>query len=337
MILALVAEAQAANVRLAPACRALGLCARTVERWRSEPTHEDRRRGPHQKPPNALTEAENSQVLEILTSARYAGLSPKQLVPQLADEGLFLASESTMYRAQRMHGLRAALRPITRSHVTRASILHKATGPNQVWSWDITWLPKDIRGKYFYLYLVMDVWSRRIVGWTISDTEAPKTSAALVTRICRESGIDPNGLVLHADNGSAMRGQTMVATLQKLGIIPSFSRPHVSDDNAYSEALFRTLKYAPAYPRRPFSDLASADVWMTRFAAWYNGVHRHSGIRFVTPDERHFGREAQVLAKRDALYQGARTANPERWTTHTRNWSPIGDVTLNPQLDRAAA
>lgn len=337
MILGLVAEAKAANVRLAPTCRALGLCARTVERWRAQPTLEDRRRGPHQKPSNALSDVENSQVLEVLTSSRYVGLSPKQLVPQLADEGLYLASESTMYRAQRKHGLRAATRPITRSHVTRASILHTAMGPNQIWSWDITWLPTEIRGMYFYLYLFMDVWSRRIVGWTIASVEDAKIAAETVTRICKESGIDPKTLVLHADNGAAMRGQTMVAALQKLGIIPSFSRPHVSDDNAYSEALFRTLKYSPAYPRRPFSDLTSAQAWMTRFAGWYNGVHRHSGIRFVTPDERHFGLQSQVLAQRDAVYRAARAANPERWTTRTRNWRPIGDVTLNPQLGRAAA
>lgn len=337
MILGLVAEAKVADVRLAPACRALGLCARTVERWRAAPTLEDQRRGPHQKPPNALSEMENTQVLDVLTSSRYAGLSPKQLVPQLADEGLYLASESTLYRAQRKHGLRASPRDITRSHVTRASTLHRATGPNQVWSWDITWLPTEIRGKYLYLYLVVDVWSRRIVGWTIAEVEAATISAELVTRICKESGINPKGLVLHADNGAAMRGQTMVATLQKLGIIPSFSRAHVSDDNAYSEALFRTLKHTPAYPRRPFSNLAVAESWMTCFGAWYNGVHRHSGIRFVTPDERHFRREAEVLAKRDALYQRARAANPERWTTRTRNWAPIGHVILNPQSDRTAA
>lgn len=337
MILALVAEAKAAGVRLAPACRAFGLPARTIERWRKHPGREDQRRGPHQKPGNALTTAEESHVLSVLTSPRYVGLSPKQLVPLLADEDLFLASESTLYRVQRRHQLRRALSTITRSHVTRASMLHRASGPNQVWSWDITWLPTSVSGRYFYLYLVMDVWSRRIVGWTIAEAEAAEISAKLVTRICRDSGVDPKGLVLHADNGAAMRGNTMVATLQKLGIIPSFSRPHVSDDNAYSESLFRTLKHTPAYPRRPFVNLAAADAWMTRFTAWYNTTHRHSGIRFVTPDDRHFGREDAVLAKRHALYQRARAANPERWTTCTRNWSPIGDVTLNPQLDRAAA
>jgi len=337
MILGLVAEAQTAGVRLSSACRAFELPSRTIERWRKHLGGEDQRRGPHRKPGNALTTAEETQVLAVLTSPRYAGLSPKQLVPQLADEGLFLASESTLYRVQRRHQLRRALRTITRSHITRASMLHRATAPDQVWSWDITWLPTVVRGRYLYLYLVMDVWSRRIVGWTIADTEAAETSAELVTRICRDSGVDPKGLVLHADNGAAMRGNTMVATLQRLGIIPSFSRPHVSDDNAYSESLFRTLKHTPAYPRRPFDDLAAANAWMTRFDAWYNGEHRHSGIRFVTPDERHFGRETAVLAKRHALYQVARAANPERWTTSTRNWSPIGDVTLNPQLDRAAA
>lgn len=337
MMLGLVVEAQAAGVRLVPACRAFGTCARTIERWRSQPNREDQRRGPHSKTGNALTEPEVAQVLAILTSPRYARLSPKQIVPQLADEDLYLASESTMYRLQRKHHLRATVRTIARRASTRASTLHRATGPNQVWSWDITWLPTGVRGQYFFLYLVMDVWSRRIVGWTVAATESSDIAAAMVTRICREDGLDPDGIVLHSDNGAPMCGATMLATLQKLGIVPSFSRPGVSDDNPYSEALFRTLKYTPAYPRRLFADLAAAQAWVARFVPWYNSEHRHSGIRFVTPDERHNRKEHAVLAKRHTLYQKALAANPERWTTRTRNWSPIGDVTLNPQPDQVAA
>ena len=145
-----------------------------------------------------------------------------------------------------------------------------------------------------------------------------------------EGNFDPKGLVLHSDNGKPMRASTFIATLQWLGVIPSFSRPHVSDDNPYSEALFRTLKHTPAYPRLPFDSLAGARRWMTRFAAWYNGEHRHSAIRYVTPDERHYGRERDILARRQRLYERARQANPERWTGATRNWTPVQTVTLNP-------
>ena len=236
-----------------------------------------------------------------------------------------------MYRLQRRHGLRTKRRTTARTHVTRASSVHQATGPNQVWSWDITWLPTTLRGAYLYLYLIMDVWSRRIVGWQVAERQSPDVAAALITRTCSEGNVDPRGLVLHSDNGKAMRGSTMLSTLQWLGVIPSFSRPHVSDDNPYSEALFRTLKHTPAYPRLPFADLASAAGWVTRFVDWYNGIHRHSAIRYVTPDERHHGREGAVLASRRDLYERMRRANPDRWTGSTRNWLPVGTVVLNPE------
>jgi putative transposase len=331
VILAAIDEARSAGARLAPACQVVGLSARTIERWRANPNADDGRCGPHRRPHNALSPAEEAQVASVLTSSRYSGVSPKQLVPQLADEGLYLASESTMYRLQRRLGLRARKRSTSRTHVTRACAVHRATKPDQVWSWDITWLPTTVRGTYLYLYLVMDVWSRRIVGWRVADRESADVAAALVAQACSAGKIDPCGLVLHSDNGAPMRGSTMISTLQWLGIVPSFSRPHVSDDNPYSEALFRTLKHTPAYPRLPFADLASAERWVARFVDWYNSEHRHSAIRFVTPDERHHGREQELLAQRHALYERARLANPERWTGSTRNWSPVGLVVLNPE------
>ena len=331
MIVDLISEAQASGARLGPACRVLGISPRTIERWRAEPGAGDRRYGAQRRPSNALSPAEEAQVVTVLTSSRYAGLSPKQLVPQLADEGLYLASESTIYRVQRRHGLRTKGRTSPRTHVTRASTVHRATGPNQVWSWDITWLPTTVRGAYLHLYLIMDVWSRRIVGWHIAERESADIAAGLITQSCSNGNVDPRGLVLHSDNGMAMRGSTMMSTLQWLGVIPSFSRPHVSDDNAYSEALFRTLKYAPAYPRLPFADLASATRWVARFIDWYNGTHRHSAIGYVTPDQRHHGRERAILAKRHELYQRMRQASPERWSGATRNWSPVGLVVLNPE------
>ena len=336
MTLAAIAEARAACARLHRACEVAGITARTFQRWRRRPDGDDERRGPRRRPFNALSTQEEAQVVAVLTSRRYAGLSPKQLVPQLADEGLYLASESTMYRLQRRHRLRAVRPPMVRRSVNRASRVHRATGPNQVWSWDITWLPTLTRGRYLHLYLMMDVWSRRIVGWTVEERESSEIAAALFAQACRDGAVDPIGLVLHSDNGPAMRGSTMLATLQQLGVVPSFSRPHVADDNPYSESLFRTLKHTPAYPPRHFESLAEARRWVGRFVAWYNGEHRHSAIRFVTPDERHLGLESAVLSSRAALYERACSANPERWTRGTRDWSPVAEVVLNP-LRQAAA
>lgn len=334
MILAAVGHAQAQGARLRAACRVIGVSARTLQRWQRRPDEDDRRCGPRHAPPNALTAAERATILTLLASPSHAGLSPKQLVPQLADAGRYLASESTLYRLRR-HLARVSRTVPSRTHITRATVTHRATGPNQVWSWDISYLPTPVRGAYLYLYLVVDVWSRRIVGWDVHDRETADHAAALIQRICDETDIDPHGLVLHADNGTPMRGSTMLATLQWLGIVPSFSRPHVSNDNPYSEALFRTLKYTPAYPPVPFAHRDVARRWVQRFVDWYNGEHRHSAIRYVTPDQRHRGDDVRVLARRHALYQKARAARPQRWSGATRNWSPVGSVVLNPQPLRA--
>jgi putative transposase len=330
LILAGISDAQAAGARLGTACKLVGISARTVERWRVRPDGEDRRYGPQRRPGNALSASERAKVTQLMSRPPFAGLSPKQMVPLLADEGIYLASESTMYRLRR-ELKQGSPRPIARTDRARATTVHQAKGPNQVWSWDITYLPTTVRGRYFYLYLVMDVWSRRVVGWQVHESESADHAAALIVRICEAEGIDPQGLVLHSDNGTPMRGNTMLATLQWLGIIPSFSRPHVCDDNPYSEALFRTLKQAPSYPSRPFLDLLASQHWVAGFVRWYNGTHRHSAIRYVTPDERHFGRDLAILAGRHELYERARRRRPERWSRATRNWTPIGTVVLNPQ------
>jgi len=215
--------------------------------------------------------------------------------------------------------------------VTRATTVHRAVRTNQVWSWDITYLPTVVRGRFLRLYLVIDVWSRRIVGWEIHDEESAERAAMLIQRICTESGIDPTGLVLHSDNGKPMRGSTMIATLQWLGIVPSFSRPHVCNDNPYSEALFRTLKHTSAYPRLPFVNSEAADRWVTRFVTWYNTEHHHSAIRYVTPHQRHTGADVAILTRRQRLYERARHRTPARWSGTIRNWAPIDVVELNPE------
>jgi len=329
MILALLDEAIEAGARLERACAHVGISVRCVQRWRRPGSRQDERKGPHTAPGNKLSAPERQAVLDLVNTPEYRDLSPKQIVPALADRGLYLASESTLYRVLREQSM-LAHRSLARPPVARPRAL-VATGPGEVWSWDISYLPRDVRGQYFYLYLVLDVWSRRIVGWAVHEEESAAYGARLVEQAARELGIPPDQLVLHADNGGPMRGSTMLATLQRLGIVPSFSRPHQSNDNAYSESLFRTAKYQPGFPLRPFASLAEARAWAESFVRWYNTEHRHSALRFVTPDDRHFGREEKILAARAKVYAQARERNPERWAGSTRDWTPAGDVHLNPE------
>lgn len=329
MILDLLDEATMAGARPARACAELGLSLRTVQRWRAAGGGEDRRAGPRSRPANTLSSAERHKVLATVNSAEYRDLSPKQIVPRLADQGRYLASESTIYRLLRSEGQlahRGRAKAPTRHQVKE----HIATGPGQVWSWDITYLKTALKGSFYYLYMIEDVWSRKIVGWEIHEEETMELSAQLMRETCTSTGVNPSGLVLHSDNGGPMKGSTMLATLQRLGVVASFSRPAVSNDNPYSEATFRTLKYRPGYPRKPFTTLEQARAWVDGFVRWYNTEHRHSGIRFVTPDERHRGKDTAVLARRKQVYERARRRRPERWTRSTRNWTPVGAVYLNP-------
>lgn len=335
MILALIETAVRAGARRGPACRTLGLSVRTVERWREGGETTDGRHGPHHRPANALTPGEHRTILAVVTSVAYRDLSPHQIVPHLADAGRYLASESTMYRILRAEAL-LQYRGRAKAPERRPPRAHLATGPNQLWSWDITYLKTPVRGVFQYLYLMLDVWSRKIVGWAVHEEESAEQAAALFVATCRAQRCDPAGIVLHADNGGPMKGATMVATLERLGVLASFSRPSVSNDNAYSEALFRTMKYRPAFPSQPFVDLAAAHAWVAAFVRWYNTQHLHSAIRFVTPDDRHAGRDLAVLAARRAVYGRARRLTPARWSGATRNWEPIAAVRLNPDHDPGA-
>jgi len=330
VILGLLQEAHRGGARLEKACEVLDISPRAVERWKAADGGEDGRRGPKREPANKLTEMERKRLLEVVNSPEYRDLSPKQIVPRLADKGQYLASESTVYRVLRSEDQmthRQRSRPAVHSRLKE----HAADGPNQIWSWDITYLPSAVRGMFFYLYMIVDVWSRKIVDWEVHTHESMELSSELISRACREMGIDEGQLTLHSDNGGPMKGATMLATLQKLGVVPSFSRPHVSDDNPYSEALFRTLKYRPEYPGKPFDTLESARDWVAGFVEWYSTEHLHSGINFVTPDDRHFGRSEQILSKRKAVYEKARRKHPERWSKETRNWGPVETVVLNPE------
>lgn len=303
-----------------------------MSRWRSERNEGDRRRGP-KTIDHRLTEAERARIVETLTSPRFRDLPPGQVVARLADAGTYLASESSMYRILHAAGLlkhRGRTRPNEKKRVACA---HRAEAPNRVWSWDITYLPSTVRGRFYFLYLALDIYSRKIVGWTVEETESADRAAMMLRVALGAEKADPKALVLHSDNGAPMRASTLLATLRGLGILPSFSRPHVSDDNPFSEALFRTLKYRPDYPHRPFDALDAARRWVERFVRWYNAEHLHSSLRFVTPADRHAGRDVAILNARRGVYEQARTTNPRRWSRSIRNWTPVGPVYLNPQRD----
>jgi putative transposase len=330
MIINLIDKAVESGARLKMAADIMGLSARTIIRWRQQGNDQDQRKGPLTAPANKLNEQERQQVIDISNSASFRDLSPKQIVPKLADQGVYLASESTFYRVLKEHKM-LTHRQASKPAVANRPKEHMATGPCQVWSWDITYLQTTVQGLFFYLYMVVDVWSRKIIAAQVFAEESMDHSSMLLAHACTIHGVQPEELVLHSDNGGPMKGATMLATLHKLGVIPSFSRPSVSNDNPFSESLFRTMKYRPEYPSKPFESIDQAQAWVDGFVFWYNTQHLHSSIRYVTPDDRHFGQEELILANRKKVYEKARCQNPNRWSKNIRNWNPVHQVWLNPE------
>ena len=344
--LKLIDQACRAGARLHSACHLIGLAARTVQRWLAHAVGAgphvlhvgDRRISAlriHNCPPNKLSDAEREAAMGVLNGAEYKDLPPSQIVPRLADQGRYVASESTLYRLLRQAG------QLTHRRIERAPQKRSkpralvATQPDQIYCWDITYLPTQVRGTFFYLYLFVDLFSRKVVGWQVFDSESAEQAAQLLQDICLRRGIAPNQLTVHSDNGSPMKGETMLATMQRLGVAHSRSRPSVSNDNPYSESLFKTLKYRPQFPLTAFEDLLLARRWVTAWVRWYNEEHRHSAIRFVTPNERHAQLDEKLLQARSEVYESARRENPLRWSGQTRDWGFIHTVTLNPDTPQA--
>lgn len=325
------------GARKSAACAAIDLQLRTLERWETQ-TIGDMRSVIVKDPANKLTSAERSEVLRICCSDEFMNMTPNEIVPKMAETGRFVASEASFYRILKSEGMvkKSSSRKTSRRKKPTALT---ASGPCQVWSWDITYLRSPVKGLYFYLYLFQDIWSRAIVGWAIHETESAEFAADAMKRISAEMGV--KDVRLHADNGGPMKGATMLATLQQLGVIPSFSRPSVSNDNPYSESLFKTLKYRASYPDF-FASIEHAQEWVTGFVKWYNYEHLHSGIKFVTPMQRHNSEDKAILENRKATYEKAKLKNPLRWAGGIRNWNWLETVTLNPDknldllMDKAA-
>jgi putative transposase len=327
----LIDEAVAAGCRQAVACEELGVHARTLQRWRSKP-EDGRPSAERPTPTNKLSDAERQAVLAASHRPDCAKLTPHEIVPKLADEGVYLASESTFYRVLKAAG-QSRRRGRARAPKRRPLTTHRASGPNQVWCWDITWLPTTVKGRFFYWYMMVDLYSRKLVVNEVHDSECSEHAKELLAKGCLRERTAGRFLVLHSDNGSTMKGATLLSAMRSLGVVPSYSRPRVSNDNAYAEALFRTAKYCPLWPQRPFDSIEQARAWVGRVVDWYNNDHRHSALRFVTPAQRHQGRDRGLLSERAAVYAEARRQRPERWSGKTRNWEPIGHVYLNRERD----
>lgn len=330
----LIDEARAAGARLASACWTLGLTARTYQRWTAPKAtgRDGRPEAAKPTPAHALTEAEVAEVLAACHRPEFADLPPAQIIARLLDEeGRYIASEASFYRILRARGEQRhrgrAKAPVRQAKPTT----YRADRPCAVWAWDVSWLPGPARGLFYYLFMIVDVYSRKIVGWEVHDHESAAAAASVAERAVLAEGCVNRPLVLHSDNGSPMKGATLLETFRRLEIEPSFSRPRVSNDNAYAEALFRTCKYVPDFPTGGFASLAGAREWVHGFVQWYNQAHRHSAIQYVTPAQRHRGADQAILARRQALYEQAKVANPQRWSGKTRDWSPVGSVWLNPE------
>ena len=326
----LIDDARSAGARLGRACAQIGISRRTYSRWcENEGVRCDGRPDAiRPTPANKLSGAEYQEIVDTMHRPEFASLPPGQVVPALADrEWRYIASESTFYRTLRARGEqhhRGRAQPPCNAGPPSTHVAH---GPNEVWTGDISWLPTRVRGMFFYLYLIVDIYSRKIVAAEVFEAE----NGVWLSELVRREHCITRPPVLHTDNGSPMKGRTFKATLEWLQIRPSYSRPRVSNDNPYSEALFRTCKYRPEYPLDGFADLGAAQAWAAEFVRWYNHEHHHSAIRYVTPGDRHDGRDPEILAHRHAIYEHARQQRPERWSGSTRNWTSIGSVTLNPQ------
>lgn len=329
-IIGLVEEAVLGGARLAPACELLGFSVRTHQRWQEPAGRVDGRSLRHEAPAHKLSLEERARLLAVANSTEFGSLPPSQIVPRLADSQRYSASESTFYRVLRQENQLAHRRVEKVGQKRSKPRALSASAPCQLCTWDISYLPTTVHGLYFYLYLFLDVFSRKIVAWQVYREENGFNASEVMKDLCRRENIKPGQLVLHSDNGSPMKGSTMLATLITLGVTASLSRPAVSNDNPYSESLFKTIKYRPEYPVAPFVDIEAARAWVNTLVQWYNHEHRHSAIRYVTPAQRHAGLDQAILTQRSALYAKARAKNPLRWKGSTRNWQRINIVHLNP-------
>lgn len=328
-----------AGARKRQACETIELPIRTLQRWSAGGSvlADKRKTTKRPTPKNKLSDEERYEVLRVCNEAEFENLPPSQIVPILLDRGIYIASESTFYRVLKSaNQLKHRGRAKAKSKISKPTSF-TAKAPNEVWSWDISYCPSRVKGLYYYLYMIMDIYSRKIVGWEVYECESGEYAAQLLERTVWSEKCLKSDLVLHSDNGASMKCMTMHSKMYDLGVISSRSRPRVSNDNAYSESLFRTVKYSPRWPSEGFESLEDARLWVKSFTIWYNTEHRHSRIKFVTPEQRHNRDDVAILLRREKLYEEQKKSNPLRWSTDIRNWGHIKEVELNPEQNREAA
>jgi len=293
------------------ACAALGLSRASVHRRRTRLTRPLAEPAPRPSPPRALSAAERQTVLDLLREPRFADLAPAEVYATLLDEGVYLCSIRTLYRILDDHDeVRERRNQLRHPVYTKPELL--AEGPDQVWSWDITKLAGPAKWTYFYLYVILDIFSRRVVGWCVADAESATLFKALFDDTLAKHAVPPGQLTLHADRGGPMKAKATALMLADLGVTKSHSRPHTSNDNPFSEAHFKTLKYQPQFPKR-FGCIQDAKGFCRRFFAWYNQDHHHAGLGLMTPDQVHYGQADDIHAARQRTLDRAFDAKPERF------------------------
>lgn len=321
-----MAQELSVEIGLQGACRALGLSRATLYRHRRPKSALPSRL--RQSPPQALSPQERQQVLDLLHSPRFVDASPDQVYATLLDEGQYLCSVRTMYRLLKSQG-EVRERRCQRQHPAYSKPELLATAPNQVWSWDITKLKGPGKGLHYSLYVILDIFSRYVVGWLAAERESETLAQRLIAETLDKHSIEPGQLTLHADRGSAMTSRSVAQLLADLGVDKSHSRPHTSDDNPFSEAQFKTLKYHPRFPER-FSGLTEATTFCRSFFHWYNHQHHHSGLALLTPEQVHSGRAPQVLQQRAETLQAAYLEHPERFRRPPQPQLPPTAAWINP-------
>jgi putative transposase len=327
-IVPLIIEAQNNGARLLKACELIGISVRTFQRWR-DGSMVDRRKGSLKRVVRKLSQKDRAAIIKAVNEKAYRDLSPHQIVPLLLEENRYLASSRTFYRVLKEHKQLAHRNNARVARRRNKPPTRRAEKSNTVYCWDITWLPRNIGGLFYYAYIVIDLYDRSIVGWSVHDTESEIHARDLFERITL--GRQIRFEYLHSDNGHPMKGVTLTGLLQKLNIKASYNRPRQSNDNPYIEAFFRTLKYYPSYPGR-FHNINQAREWIMNFVNWYNTKHRHSSIDYVTPAQMRSGEAKTIFQKRNETMREAKQQHPERWGSRKlKLWGDLKTVVLNPE------
>ncbi|MBN2900016.1 MAG: IS3 family transposase [Clostridia bacterium] len=328
--LALIDKAVLAGAKRFKACEILGITIRTYHRWISNPSG-DRRKGADKHIPRKLTDDESKEILHICCNEKYKDMTPYCIYYSLLEEdSRYIASIRSFYRVLRANNKlhhRGNSKPSTSKNRPPEVI---ATGPNQVWCWDITWLATEIKGVYLYAYKIIDIWDKELVGWEIHDREDEKLARDLFHSLQFKYNL--KGIHLHSDNGHPMKGMSLLSFLYSMKISVSRSRPRVSNDNPFIESYFKTMKYSVCYPGY-FKDINHARSWMADFVDWYNTKHRHSGLNFVTPQQMRSGEYKRIFKKRNQILKAAYEKHPERWSQPPKQWNGQHKVYLNPSLE----